>query len=461
VRHKTSALAALAAVLLTAAAGCGRSGLPAEQPTATASAPSSAAPGSFASLADVCHGGSATGAADQGITAGEIRVGVMTDVGYTKDPELVNAAKVFTSWCNAAGGIDGRKLVADVHDTQLLAVVPAMTAACGADFALVGGSAALDGLAVKIRLQCLLPDFDAQAVMPQSNGSALQVYPVTAGYSYSPYAGYYQWLLQQAYPDSKDAVGIMTGQSPVLQLADTEVDETVQAEGGKVSFTETYPLFGLTSWAPYAEAIKSKGVRGLVFYGTPEQLISLEQALGVIGYQLDWIDANTDSYGTSFIQLAGNALSYQHNYADLPAVYPLEKAAGNPATEEVARLFARYAPGQPVTLQAVQAFSAWLVFAASAETCGSALTRSCVYDAAIKQTAWTGGGLTAPVDLARPDSPPDCFNIEEATTAGWEPADFGANDGAYRCGAPALRLTGNFPQPLTLADVGKTMSDLK
>jgi hypothetical protein len=37
---------------------------------------------------------------------------------------------VFTSWCNAAGGIDGRQLVADVHQTDLMAVVAAMTSAC-------------------------------------------------------------------------------------------------------------------------------------------------------------------------------------------------------------------------------------------------------------------------------------------------------------------------------------------
>src|SRR5262249_2962189 len=113
------------------------------------------------------------------------------------------------------------------------------------------------------------------------------------------------------------------------------------------------------------------------------------------------------------------------------------------------------------TLQALQAFSAWLIFAVSAETCGSNLTRKCVYDAAVKQTAWTGGGLTAPVNLSQPDSPPSCFNVQQATPNRWQPASVGASHGAYRCGQPAVRLTGTFPQPLTLASVGKTMSDLK
>jgi Periplasmic binding protein len=457
VKHKVRAFAVLGAVVLIAA-GCSRSGSPAAQSSSSASAPVT---GDFGTLSNVCHGGNATGATDQGITASEIKAGVMTDVGYTKDPALENAATVFTDWCNAAGGIDGRKLVADIRNTGLFQVIPAMTGACGTDFTLVGGSAALDGLAVKTRLQCLLPDFDAQTVMQQNNGSALQVYPITSGYSYSPAAGYYQWLLQQAYPDSKNAVGTLSGESILTELDDTLLAQTIRAEGGNVAFSETFPLMGITNWTPYAEAIKAKGVKGLVFLGEPEQLAPLEQALDTIGYKLDWIDDNTNAYGTDFIQLAAKSLSDQHNYAELPAVYPVEKAADNPATEEVVRLFARYAPGQPVTLQVLQAFSAWLVFAASAETCGSDLTRKCVYDAAIKQTAWTGGGLTAPVDLAKPDSPPTCFDVEEATPSGWEPASFGANHGPYRCGEPVFKPTGNFPQPLTLAAVGKSLSDLK
>ena len=113
-----------------------------------------------------------------------------------------------------------------------------------------------------------------------------------------------------------------------------------------------------------------------------------------------------------------------------------------------------------MTLQVVQAMSAWLLFATSARAC-SDLTRRCVYDQAIKQTAWTGGGLQAPVNLDQPDSPLSCFNVEEATPGGWQAAPFGRNDGPYRCGSPVVRLPAGFPPPLTLQDVGKTMSEFK
>jgi Periplasmic binding protein len=470
-----TALRALAAVAVTAvlAAGCSRAGTTSTQasssPPASSSASSSgtgstsstASGPAFGTVTDACHGGSATGATDQGVTSGQILAGVLTDVGFTKDPQLETTAKVFTDWCNAAGGIDGRKIVADIHDTQMLDVVGATAEACQSDFVLAGGSAALDGLAVDTRLKCLLPDFDAQVVMEQANGSSLQIYPITNGYSYSPYGGYYNWLIDKKYPASRDAVGILSGASVITQVDSQILVDTAKAVGGKVVYNGTFPISGVTDWTPYAETLKNKGVKGFTFYGEPEQLAALEQAMDNIGYKPEWIDANTNSYGTDFISLLGKAATEQTNYASLPAVYPIEKAADNPATEQLVKLFAQYAPGQPLTLQDVQAWSAWLIFATSAETCGSALTRLCVYDAALKQTDWTGGGLTAPVNLSDTDAPPTCFDVEQATASGWAPAPFGPNNGAYYCGSIAVRLPAGFPQPATLGSVGKSMADVK
>jgi len=93
-----------------------------------------------------------------------------------------------------------------------------------------------------------------------------------------------------------------------------------------------------------------------------------------------------------------------------------------------------------VTLPVLQAFSMWLA----------------------KQTAWTGGGITAPINESTPLDPLDCFDIEQASTAGWQPATgFTPNtDGVYNCGQTPVKLTG-FPAPTQLSDVGKTLADLK
>jgi ABC-type branched-subunit amino acid transport system substrate-binding protein len=449
-------LAALAAVALLAA-GCGRSGSNSEE---EGSAKAASVTGDFGDLKSVCGSGKASSASAQGVTAKEIKVGVFSDVGFTKNQEYLNTAKVFTSWCNEAGGINGRKVVADIRDTKMMEVRQRMLESCREDFVLAGGSAALDGMGTKDRLSCLLPEFPAQSSMTTANGSDLQL-NTTGGPDYFRYTGYYKWLLKEAYPSSAGSVGIISGDSPVTKPMAAYFAEALKAGGATVTYSELYPAQGVSDWTPYAQAIKSKKVKGLIFLGDFTQLAKLEQVLTGINYKLDWIKTNNNAYGPAFIQLAGKSLSYQNNLADLSGVYPLENASSNPATKQLQDLFSKYAPKAQVTLPSVRAFQSWLLFAKSAASCGDALTRKCVYEAARKESAWTGGGLIAPVDLTKPDLPLTCFNVEKATPTGWQPADFKPDKGAYRCDVPAYKLTGNYGKPLTLADVGKSMSDLK
>ncbi|MER5516526.1 ABC transporter substrate-binding protein [Streptomyces sp. NPDC002763] len=455
--------AALAAAALLAVAGCGghdSAGAAGDGDATPTKAAQQAASGDFGDLKDVCGPGDAKSAPAQGVTAGTIDVGVFSDVGFTKNSEFVDTAKVFTSWCNAAGGINGRKLVATTRDSRLMEVRQRMLEACKDDFALVGGGAALDALGVQDRLKCLLPDFPGQVSQVQNLGSDLQLNE-TGGASYGRYTGYYDWLLKQAYPKSATAVGTIGGDAPVTKVINAESKENLQAAGAKIVYQDLYPAAGVSDWTPYAQSIKSKGVKGLVFNGDFASLAKLEQILTGMDYKLDWIDANSNAYGQAFLQLAGTSLDHQNNFADLSGVYPLEKAADNPATGQLVGLFKKYAPKAQITLPGVRGFAAWLLFAKAASSCGDALTRTCVYQAAVKETSWTGGGLLAPVDLSKKDAPLTCFNIEKATSKGWQPADFEPDDGAYRCNAAAYRYKGDYGKPLTLADVGKSMSDVK
>ncbi|MGW3283430.1 ABC transporter substrate-binding protein [Streptomyces sp. NPDC001002] len=429
----------------------------AKDESATPAAGASPASATFGTLKDVCGPGTAKPAEVQGVTDTSIQVGVMSDIGFTKNSEFPDAAKVFTSWCNDAGGINGRKLVPVTHDTKLLQAREGVLAACKTDFALVGGGSALDGLGVTDRLKCLLPDFPAQST--QAVGSDLQVLATGAGVGYFPYAGFYTWLLKDKYPDSAQKVGIIAGDSPVSKVFAAQYREAIAGLGGKVTYNDLYPAAGVSDWTPYAQSIKSKGVRGLVFLGDPASLAKLEQALSTLDYAPDWIDPNSNAYGPAFLQLAGPALAKQHNYAELSATAPLESAAANPATQQVIDLFKKYAPDSAVTYPVLRAFSAWLLFATAARDCAT-VTRKCVYGNAIKQTAWTGGGLQAPADLSRNDIPPKCYSIVEATAKGWRAADFQPDDGAYRCDAPVYKYKGDYGRPKTLADVGKSLSDL-
>ncbi|MGW1028957.1 ABC transporter substrate-binding protein [Streptomyces sp. NPDC002577] len=459
-----SSLAAALAVAALLATGCGRSGSGGTEesrgdadPTKTAQA---AASGDFGDLKGICGPGDAKSATAQGVTADSIDVGVMSDVGFTKNPEYGDTAKVFTSWCNAAGGINGRKLVATVRDTKMTEVRQRMLESCKEDFAIVGGSSALDALGTKERLSCLLPDFPSQVTMIPNSGSDLQL-NLTGGSTYNRYAGYYDWLLKDAYPKSAGAVGIISGDSPVTKVLSAQDQEGIKAAGGTIAYTDLYPATGVSDWTPYAQSIKSKGVKGLIFLGDFTSLAKLEQILTGMNYKLDWIDANSNAYGPAFLKLAGRSLDYQNNLADLSGVYPLEKASDNPATQQLLDLFKKYAPDAHVTLPGARGFAAWLLFAKAAQSCGDDLTVKCVYEAARKESAWTGGGLLAPVNVTKSNIPLDCFNVEKATSKGWEPADFKPDKGAYRCDVKQYKYQGDYGKPLTLADVGKSMNDVK
>ncbi|UGQ11982.1 ABC transporter substrate-binding protein [Yinghuangia sp. ASG 101] len=415
----------------------------------------------FGDLGRICTSGTASGSSVQGVTDKEIRVGVVSDVGFTKNSEFLDAAKVFTSWCNDAGGINGRKLVAVTRDTKMLEVRQRMAESCRDDFALVGGGGALDAMGVRDRLECLLPEFPAQVVQLENQGSDLQVSVQAASPKHWAYEGFYTWLTKEAYPGSADAVGIIGGDSPVSKGHIARTSESLRIVGANPSYTELYPPTGVADWTPYAQSIKNKGVKGLIFHGDYNSLAKLEQILTSMQYKLDWIDANSSAYTPAFLEVTGDkALAFQNNVADLGGFHPLERADSSPAVKQILDLYAKYAPGANVTFPALKAFSSWLLFAKSAVACGDTLTRRCVYETAAKEAAWTGGGLQAPIDLTvRTGVPVTCFNVEQAGPEGWKPADFGATTGPYRCNAPATELRGDYGRPVTLADVGKSMDD--
>ncbi|UGQ13359.1 ABC transporter substrate-binding protein [Yinghuangia sp. ASG 101] len=209
--------------------------------------------GDFGDLKDVCRAGEPKGSPARGVTDDAIKVGVFSDVGFTKNSEFVDAAKVFTSWCNDAGGVNGRELVAETRDTKLLKVRQRMTEACREDFALVGGGAALDGNGTKERLGRLLPEFPAQTVLLENDGSDLQVYPVHGGPSYNRFAGYDNWLLKEGYPGSAGSLGIIVGDSPSTKINGSKAEEGLKAVGGSVVYSDAYPTAGVSDWTPYAQ----------------------------------------------------------------------------------------------------------------------------------------------------------------------------------------------------------------
>ena len=103
---------------------------------------SATAAGTFGDLKEVCGPGDASGATALGVTDNAIQVGTIADPGFVGRPglnqEIFDAAEVFTSWCNDAGGINGRKIVDVERDAKLTEYKQRVTESCQEDFMLVG-----------------------------------------------------------------------------------------------------------------------------------------------------------------------------------------------------------------------------------------------------------------------------------------------------------------------------------
>jgi hypothetical protein len=427
-------------------AACSRGSSKANVSGESTTTPKSAAPGSFGTLKDVCGPGNAKGATATGVTDTEISTAVFSDPGFVGRPglnqELFDAAKVFAAWCNDAGGINGRKIVVHERDAKLTEYKQRVIESCREDFFMVGGGAVFDDAGQQDRLKCLLPTIAGFVVTPQARAADLTIQPVPNPLTVLLIAA--QRYVAAQFPESINHVGYLTGAIATTRIVNSQKLESAPTLGFKSVYNAEYNPLGESSWTPFAQAIKSAGVRGLQYTGEPENLAKLLIALSEIGYQLDWVVADANHVDSKLIDTGGSAVK---NVFIAGSVVPYSLAKTNPATQQYLGF---------------QGFSAWLLFATAAKQCGAQLTRRCVYDNALKVTQWTGGGLHAPTDPSK-TAGAGCALVTEATPNGFiVPKGFKATDGIFNCDPQnTFTLKGDYGKGVTLKDVGLTIDALK
>jgi hypothetical protein len=447
------------------AVACGRSGSTAGGgTTSTTAAAPSASTSDFGTLTDVCQKGSPSGSPTQGVTADSIHVAVFSDAGFVGRPglnqEFFDTADVFSKWCNERGGINGRRIVVDRRDAALSNVQARMVESCRDDFVMVAGGATFDQDGVETRLKCLLPDFAGFVTSPKARGADLVVQPLP-----NPLGKLQIGILNYLgakYPDARAHVGVLTGDIATTKIVANDNATAAKALGWKISYNDVYPVIGMSDWTPYAQKIKDSGTKGLIWVGEPEGLGGLMGALRDIGYKLDFVRADANHYDRKLIDTGGSALADKNVYVS-SAFYPFEQAKPTNATGEYLRLFEQYKPGgKSRTYLGLQAWSAWLLFAKAASSCGNDLTRTCVYDAAKKIKSWTGGGLHAETSPGTTGAT-ECYALERATPAGFVlVADTKPNQGIYNCSPKNLyTLPPDSADVTTLADVGQSLGNMK
>jgi ABC-type branched-subunit amino acid transport system substrate-binding protein len=385
----------------------------------------------FGTLPSPCGHGHATGATDRGITDSTIAVAYGDDQGFSGDPgldqEMGDAVKAMIAWCNAQGGINGRKIVGNFYDAAVTNVGSVMTQACKQDFMLVGEGFALDGLAEETRLGCNLvavPGFTVSAV---------------AANAYEMY---------QALPNPDNVITV-----PMAYQADTLFGKKVQHAGVYDSTLSTQQeatakavqgsteagwkflpncaveinYNGEPNYTPFVQKLESCGAQAVYYGSVPgPTLYGALEAANQINYNPIWL-ADPGAYTEGFAKW--NTAGLANNVYVQEEYEPLEAAKVVPAVAEYLSIVKKY--GGITSSLGEESTSSFLLWATEAKACGSDLTHQCMVDNLAKVTSWTGGGLNAPSNPAK-NLPPSCGLLMKLDNTKWVQA-YPKKLGAFDC----------------------------
>ncbi len=386
--------------------------------TLSSSAPTN---GVWPGVGKICEPGPGGASSVRGVGSKTINIAVFNDAANTVYPgleaEFPQQAKAFAAWCNASGGINGRRIVIDNRDAALFNAAQQATAACQSDFMAVGGGMALDQPSVPIREQCGLGQISGYVVSNASDLATDQVDP--SGINTDSITAGWFGALAKAYPQAVKQAGMGGSDTPSVLQPETKDEFGAEAQGWHVvDFLE--PPVTVEQWAPYVEEYQSKGVQAL-WPADNSNFTPFAQAMTTAGYHPAFV-----LLGTQF----ANAQTQQAvaKNPGLPPVYvetswwPLALASQNPSTQQLVNTMHTYAKGDPIDFDDEEGAEAWLLWAKAASACGASLTVTCVLNNAAAVKSWDAGGIEAPIPsltLSNENPQPSpCFAILKIESKG-------------------------------------------
>jgi ABC-type branched-subunit amino acid transport system substrate-binding protein len=358
----------------------------------------------------------------------------MADAGAAAAPgleqEFFDVADAFSKWCNAAGGINGRKIVVTKLDAKLFNGAAQVINACQTEFMLVGGGNAFDAPDVKPRIACKLGQIPAYAVSPEASNAGLQVTPgnsIPTEYQIGTLR-----LLAEAYPVAKQGLGIGTSNVASLIPQGKRAQQAAEAVGYRVTDLQEKPPI-VTNFRPYMEQLKSSGAKAYNDQVSQDPTPEIVAASDV-GWKPVFVNFSTINYDPKTVA-AAKATAFPPTYIGLASL-PFELSDKYPVLQLVKSIMSAGVSNPKYTTFSAIAFNAWTLWAKSASECGVGLTQACVLQKAARYTAWTGGGLFAPLStIPGKQHLSDCVAIVRLTPNGfvYDKAVTKPNQGIYNC----------------------------
>jgi ABC-type branched-subunit amino acid transport system substrate-binding protein len=360
-------------------------------------------------------------AEEVGVTATQIRLGVIADVNNSISPGVfkasVDAMRAWAKVVNASGGIAGRKVVIDFYDSQLNPneTRNAIIKACANDFALVG-SEALFMSNVSDMVACQnkagqaigIPDMPGLALDP-----AQQCSPVTYGIiidgpycktkdqnpqTYLAAQGDARWFLSQ----NKDLHGVWlvpadlkSTKNGLIPTYTAMVNLGIKKDGqGFYDTFETDPESALT---PVIQVIKDNN--STFAYSGSDKMASLRKEAALQGVTSVKVWGCTQAcYSKPFLQSGG--ANVEGTYSVITTLPFYTEYQRNPTLK---KLVAAVGGIDKVDSNAVASWLAALLFqdaSSKALAAGGSFDRQAIFNALKQETKFNAQGIMGPTNVA-------------------------------------------------------------
>ena len=242
-------------------------------------------------------------------------------------------------WCNAAGGILGRKLTLDKTDAALTNYLPEVKLMCPVDFSMVGGQSAGDDTGVAARVACGLPDIAPYIFGPQSVDSTLKAAAFPTPNTQVFLGGVHTFFTQQ--PALKAAVGAIFPNGATGVEQQKIFTEGLKADGGTLVSVQQYTQGGQLQLGTDHRQHAPGGSQFLLLDADAGSVASLEQAMATANWWPAVQMGAPHLYDDQFLKLM--TVMPQNFYVYTP-IAPLEEASTNPATAQYINIVKQSVP---------------------------------------------------------------------------------------------------------------------
>jgi ABC-type branched-subunit amino acid transport system substrate-binding protein len=343
-----------------------------------------------------CAPGTSGESNEIGVTREAITVGVVADVTGARAVFRSNweSMQAFAAYCNAQGGVAGRRLEVRLFDTTVFNHRKSITDSCTTVFALVGSAAAFDGDGASVETDCGIPDVPAFVAEPAHERVPTVVQPLPNPQELY-LVGPLRYLADVA-PAAVRRAAMTYLDVGVTALRAARQIEASRAVGYRFASIDTIPaLYGPDDLDRIADDIVGNKAQYVTVQGSIPDLVSVQRTLASRGYRPKVVDAGPLFYDPRYPRLAGATAEGTYVVAQTT---PFDDAARVPELGRYVDWLRRTVPGAEPTAQGARSWSAGLLFAEAARRASAHLDRTALLARLRAIHSWDGNGIQVPTD---------------------------------------------------------------